>query len=435
MSQNSSKGKYITIALIAGIAIAALLIIYFILFRSETFLGFMSRVFSVFMPVTYGLILAYVMNPMLNYFEDKWAKLLAKRKRNTSKRSKLNRTLSIATTSIVFIAVVVIFAVIFISQIVPSVQDIASNFDIYSQNVNNFIDNLLSAHPDLEYWINEIYIRYESEIQNFLDTTILPITSEVLLNVSGSVLSILVAFWNLIIGFIIALNILGNKEVFAAQGKKILYAFLQVERANHLLNDIRFVHRTFTGFIFGKVIDSIIIGIICMIGTSIIGTPYAVLVSIFIGFTNVIPFFGPFIGAIPSAILIFVVTPTEPLNLLYFLIFIFLLQQFDGNILGPKILGDSTGLHGFWVIFSIIVFGGFFGIPGMIIGVPTFAVIFVMFRRSINEKLNKKSLPTDRENYEGLGTIENGNFIPYVAQEKQDTINKNFNFKSKKKKP
>ncbi len=431
MNHNTGKGKYITIAIIAGIAVAILLLIYFILFRSESFSSFIYKVFSVFMPIIYGLILAYIMNPMVNYFEKKWTKLFSKRKRDTTKKSRLSRTLSMVSTSVIFIAGIAIFGVIFVSQIVPSVQDIISNIDIYSQNATNFANNILSSHPDLEYWIDEIFARYGTEIQNFFDTRILPITSEVLVNVSGSIWSILVAFWNLIIGFIIAINILANKEVFAAQGKKIIYAFFQTNFANSLIQDIRFVHKTFTNFIFGKVIDSIIIGLLCMIGTSIIGTPYAVLVSIFIGFTNVIPFFGPFIGAIPSAILIFVVTPTQPLNLLYFLIFILLLQQFDGNILGPKILGDSTGLSGFWVIFSIIVFGGFFGITGMVIGVPTFAVIFVAFRRNINSRLNKKNLPVDRENYEGLGAIEDGEFVPYVAETKQSILSKNFSLKSK----
>ncbi len=402
MNNSPNKNKYISIAFIGGIAIVVILVIYLILFRSETFLSFMQQVFSVFMPIIYGLALAYIMNPTMNFFEKKWENTLANRKRDTTKKSKLVRSLSIASTSIVFVAVIAMFISIFISQIAPSVEEIVGNFDVYSQNAINYINGLLSSYPEVENWIEEMITRYESEIQNFLDTTILPGTSEFIVSVSGSIISTLVTFWNFILGFIISIYILANKDVFIAQGKKMLYAFLKISKANHLIKDIKFVHRTFTGFIFGKVIDSIIIGLLCLIGTSLMGTPYAVLVSIFIGFTNVIPFFGPFIGAIPSAILIFVVAPTEPLNLLYFLIFILLLQQFDGNILGPKILGDYTGLSGFWVIFSIIVFGGFFGIAGMIIGVPTFAVIFAALRRIVNDRLTKKNLPIDRESYDKL---------------------------------
>ncbi len=373
------------------------------------------------------------MNPSLIYFEKKWDKLLSKRKKDFSKKARVIRVLSITSTSVLFITVTAIFILIFISQIVPSIQEIANNFDIYSQNLTNYVNDLLSAYPDVEAWIFEMLNRYDSEIQNFLDTTIIPGTSEFLVSVSGSIISILVTFWNIVLGFIISIYLLSSKEVFVAQSKKVLYAIFSVSNANHLLQDMRFVHRTFTGFIFGKVIDSIIIGILCMIGTSILGTPYAVLVSIFIGFTNVIPFFGPFIGAIPSAILIFVVEPTQPLNLLYFLIFILMLQQFDGNILGPKILGDSTGLTGFWVIFSITVFGGFMGIPGMIIGVPTFAVIFAAIRRSINSRLKEKMLPVDRDSYDGLGTIEDGKIVPYVAEAKKDILNKNIINKTKRK--
>ncbi len=425
MNPTPNKQKYITIALISGIGIAALLIVYYILFRSESFFGFIQAIVNVFMPIIYGLIIAYIMNPALVFFERKWESTLAKRKkRSVDKRSKLARTLAIASTSIVYLAVIAIFIIIFISQIVPSVQEIANNIDIYSKNVTDFFDKTLSDNPELEGWIQWIQTNYGVEFENFLDTIILPITSIILMNVSVSILSILGTFWNLIIGFIISLYILGNKETFASQGKKLIYGVLSISKANNLITDLRFVHKTFTGFIFGKVIDSIIIGLLCMIGTSIIGTPYAALVSIFIGFTNVIPFFGPFIGAIPSAILIFVVAPTEPLNLLYFLIFILLLQQFDGNILGPKILGDSTGLSAFWVIFSIIVFGGFFGVPGMIIGVPTFAVIFAAMRRYINGRLTQKQLPTDRSNYDGLGTIINGEFVPYEGAPKQELLNK-----------
>ena len=169
---------------------------------------------------------------------------------------------------------------------------------------------------------------------------------------------------------------LASKERFAGQIKKVIYAVFERDTANITIRNFRFTHRTFIGFLPGKVIDSICIGILCFIGTSIMGTPYPALVSVIIGVTNIIPFFGPFLGAIPSTILIFVVDPMHPLNCVYFVIFVFVLQQFDGNILGPKILGDSTGLTGFWVIFAITLFGGLYGVLGMIVGVPIFAVIY-----------------------------------------------------------
>ena len=154
------------------------------------------------------------------------------------------------------------------------------------------------------------------------------------------------------------------------------------------------------------------------------GTPYAALVSVIIGVTNIIPFFGPFLGAIPSALLIFVVSPTEPMNTVYFVIFILLLQQFDGNVLGPKILGNSTGLGSFWVIFAITLFGGFLGVPGMVIGVPAFAVIFALIRRNINKRLTEKGLPIDRDEYANIDYVNAENQIVELSEEAQREVKK-----------
>ena len=253
--------------------------------------------------------------------------------------------------------------------------------------------------------------KYSVELEFWLNNTLFPKLSTILMSVSLSVINVLGFLWDFILGFILSIYILHSKDVFAEQAKKISYGLFSTETANGLLQDVRFVHKTFTGFITGKVIDSFIIGVLCFIGTSILGTPYAALVSVIIGVTNVIPFFGPFLGAIPCSVLIFVVAPMQPLHTVYFVIFILLLQQFDGNILGPKILGDSTGLGSFWVIFAITIFGGLFGVPGMIIGVPTFAVIFAMIRRYINKRLTQKGLSVDRADYSNMECVDEDNHI------------------------
>ena len=165
--------------------------------------------------------------------------------------------------------------------------------------------------------------------------------------------------------------------------------------------------------------DSIIIGILCFIGTSILGTPYAALVSMIIGVTNIIPFFGPYLGAIPTSIFILIVTPTVPMNCVKFIIFILLLQQLDGNVIGPKILGESTGLSGFWVIFSLTLFGGLWGIPGMILGVPIFAVIYAMITSYVNALLIKKRLSIYSSDYINACEVdENGNIIAFTPEYK-----------------
>ena len=280
-----------------------------------------------------------------------------------------------------------------------------------------WVTNLLANNPDIESVVMDLFDKYSGELNDFLNLSVLPKMNEVIRNISLSFLSFLKTMWNLIIGFIISIYMMGSKEMFAGQAKKMVYGFFETDTANAVISDVRFTHKTFIGFISGKIVDSIIIGIICFVGTNIMGTPYAILVSVIVGITNIIPFFGPYLGAIPSALLIVMVTPIQ---CLYFIIFILILQQFDGNILGPKILGDSTGLSGFWVIFSITLFGGIFGILGMIAGVPVFAVIYAAIRAIINSLLAKKNLPTETTKYMDVGSIEGTEFIPYFPEEEKN---------------
>ncbi len=214
--------------------------------------------------------------------------------------------------------------------------------------------------------------------------------------ISLSVMNVINIVKNLLIGLIVAIYVVNSKETFISQAKKITYSILPEPNAAFVIDQFRLAHRMFGGFIIGKMIDSLIIGVICFVGMSILNIPYVMLVSVIIGVTNIIPFFGPFIGAIPSALLILL---ANPLKSLYFLVFVLVLQQFDGNILGPKILGDSTGLSSFWVLFSILLFGGLWGFIGMVIGVPLFAVIYHLIRLTVNHFLRKKELSTVTEEY------------------------------------
>ncbi|MCR5836653.1 MAG: AI-2E family transporter, partial [Lachnospiraceae bacterium] len=252
------------------------------------------------------------------------------------------------------------------------------------------------------------------ELEIWLNDLIFNKSSELIKTVSISALNGVKILWNSIIGFIISVYLLAGKERFAAQAKKILYALFSNNTANIVINNFRFTNKTFTGFLSGKIVDSILIGMFCFIGTSLMHTPYAALISVIIGVTNVIPFFGPYLGAIPSIILVFIVDPMHPLKCVYFALFVLLLQQFDGNVLGPKILGDSTGLTGFWVIFAITFFGGLFSIFGMIIGVPIFAVIYAAVKSFINVKLVKKNLSIQTEDYKDVGAIDESGYHEYI---------------------
>ena len=206
-----------------------------------------------------------------------------------------------------------------------------------------------------------------------------------------------------ILGMFIAAYLLIAKKRLIAQAKKILYSVTKLPVANYILYECRYIQEVFGGFIRGKLLDSLIVGVICFVCCTLFRFPYPIVISVIVGVTNIIPFFGPFVGAIPSALLILL---SSPLKCLYFVIFVIALQQFDGNFLGPKILGNSTGLSSFWVLFSIMLFGGLFGFVGMVIGVPLFAVIYSLVDAFVNHRLSKKAMSLSTSEYELLDHID-----------------------------
>lgn len=349
------NSKYVKWGITAFFVIAAAICFYYVVFHMTDIVRNVKSLSRVTTPIICGLIIAYLMTPILNSFEKGLLNpLFDKMKIKPSvKREKIIRALSILLTVVLVFFILYAIIAMLISQIVPSIRAIISNFDTYVDNVSAWLDKLLENNPDLKNYIVPQVSKASTELEKWLEdtATLLAKSSEILKTVSLSIISFVKATWNFIIGFIISIYVLASKETFSDQSKKMLYALFQTDAANSILKSFRFIHRTFIGFISGKVLDSIIIGLLCFIGTTIMNTPYAILVSVIVGVTNVIPFFGPYLGAIPSALLILIVDITHPLNCVYFVLFIFLLQQFDGNILGPKILGDSTGLSGFWVIF------------------------------------------------------------------------------------
>ena len=260
--------------------------------------------------------------------------------------------------------------------------------------------------------VTSLINQYSNELEDYLNSKLVPQLNVILTRFSSSIFSsmlgLLVTAWNLLIGLIISVYLLVSKESFAGQSKKIIYAIWEEETANKLISNIRFVNATFGGFINGKLVDSLIIGLICFIGMTLLQLPYPLLISVIVGITNIIPFFGPYLGAIPSIVLILMVNPKQAL---YFAIFVLILQQFDGNFLGPKILGNKTGLSSFWVIFSITLFGGYWGILGMAIGVPVFAVIYAGIKALVNQQLVKRGFSTNTKDYMFLSEIKDNHFV------------------------
>lgn len=411
--------KHISLGITSFLVVASSICFYYLLFHGDRFLGKINAILVIASPVIYGIILAYLLTPIVNTIEKKLlSPLFTKSSEMNSKKKKWMRFLSVLMTVIIVILFIYGFFSILIPNVISSVKSISFAFPIYVNNLMHFADKYFEANPDIEALFNQLVSTYSVEIDKYLNNTIIPQMESLLKTVSLSLISVLKAMWNLIIGLIISIYVLCSKEIFAGQSKKIIYAIFSTKTANSLIKDFRFISDTFIGFISGKIVDSIIIGIICFIGTSLLKIPYALLVSVIVGITNIIPFFGPYLGAIPSAILILMINPIKCIT---FIIFILILQQVDGNFIGPKILGQSTGLSGFWVIFSITIFGGLFGFLGMIIGVPFFAVVYAMTRRIIDRMLKKRNLPISTSEYMNLDHIDVNSENAFIEKNNNET--------------
>ncbi len=414
---------------------------YYLIFHNNSLKSNLTHLLSIAMPIVDGFIVAYLLSPVVNFLEQKLLfpcihRLLEKKPSLKAKEQKLMkycRGIAILFTLIFVIFLVVGFFQVVIPQIAASIQSIAQQFPIYVNNLTDWVTKLLADNPEIEKTAGELISTYSKDLESWLNKTMLPQMNTILKTVSLSMISLAKALWNLVIGLIISIYLLASKERLLGQAKKMTYAFMDTRNANLFIEDARLIDRTFGGFISGKILDSVIIGILCFICVSFMKLPYPMLISVIIGVTNVIPFFGPFIGAIPCGLLILMV---NPLQCLYFIIFIWILQQFDGNFLGPKILGNSTGLSGFWVIFSITIFSGLMGVPGMILGVPIFAVLYALLKRKINRNLIKKGMPTETEEYRELEKVDlkTGEFRPKNndgAALKKDAPKKKWSWKFK----
>ena len=327
------NNKYFRWGLTAFLVVAASILFYYLMFHSSNIKAGIHTITGILMPVVWGFAIAYLLTPVLNCIEKKVLFPLCSlcHIKESKKRNSILRGIGILITACLFVALIYFLFYMLLSQIVPSVQNIISNFDTYINNFTKWLNKALEDNPEFGSSIVKAINKYSSELESWLND-LLPNTVQLIKTVSLSVISVFGFLWDFIIGFIISIYVLASKEKFAAQAKKITYAIFEQDTANTVIRNFRFTHKTFIGFLGGKIVDSIIIGILCFIGTSILHTPYAALVSVIIGVTNVIPFFGPYLGAIPSTILIFIVDPMHPLTCLYFVIFILVLQQFDGNL-------------------------------------------------------------------------------------------------------
>jgi predicted PurR-regulated permease PerM len=395
---HDEKMNYFWKGLILFGAISASILFFFFLFKLKDILNGFETVLNVLAPISYGLILAYILTPIYNKFEKRIEPFFIK-SFSISKGKAIAKAVSTFITLLLMIAVLASFFWLVFPQLYKSILGIIDLIPNSINKVSVWVDDLFKNNPQAIQTFSAYYEEATKYLEQWLDTSFVSNIQSFVSNVSIGVFKVLSFLKNFLIGMIVAVYVLNCKTKFATQAKKLIYSIFNQKLGTAVINEIRFVHQVFGGFIIGKLIDSFIIGIICYVCLTLMNMPYSMLISVIIGVTNIIPFFGPFIGAIPSFFLLLLVSPMQSL---YFLIFIFILQQFDGNILGPKILGDSTGLSSFWVLFSILFFGGLMGFFGMIIGVPFFAVAYHLISQAINNALKKKNLSTETEDYKNI---------------------------------
>lgn len=381
-----------TICLLIGIGI----------WRIDTVWAYVKQIISVFAPVIWGLVIAYLFNPMMSWIERQLRKLTDKQKPHP----RLARAIAVAVTILTLIAVIVGLLASIVPELISSLKSLFVNLPNYLTNIGNWVENRIVGmeqdQPQLHDMLSSAWVSAQDAVNNFagqyqpkLDS-IASGGADIITAITSGAFSFLHGIADFLVGIIFAIYLLYNKERYTAQVRKLLYATLPEEKVHNFLHIGSHVSYTFMHFLSGKTLDSIIIGLMCFIGVTILQMPYIPLISIVVGITNIIPFFGPIIGAIPCGVLILL---SEPGKTIPFVIFIFILQQFDGNILGPKILGDQLGLPMFWTLFAIIVGGGLFGFIGMVAFVPVFAAVYTLMSDFVQDKLKTKGLPSSDESY------------------------------------
>lgn len=383
--------RYTTIAIYAFLVCVAAILFYGVMNNLVVLGGGVSVVVGLLKPFIYAFAIAYILNPLLKFFERTWVRRVFGERIG----DRFKRAVALLLTYIFAAGTIAIFVMIVLPQLAVSVSGLVYKLTNYVNSTEVWLPQLLALLPenmDIDAAIAETLRTYADTIM----TTLLNMMKQAvpwMLSFSSRLASGLLA---VVVGIIISIYMLMDKEHFFVGMKKIWYAIFTKEKADWLLELSGDANRVFGGFIIGKLLDSLIIGIICFAGMSIFQMPNAILISVIVGVTNVIPYFGPFIGAIPS---FFIILIDNPVKALWFLLLILFIQQFDGNILGPKILGESTGLSAFWVIFSIMLAGGLYGFIGMFLGVPIFSVVYMLVRRLINSRLLTKDMPLDDESY------------------------------------
>lgn len=405
MKKFGGDKKYLYWGVTAFAVIACSIVFYMLLSRW----GDVAKGFSAFIhivaPFIWGFAITYLLRPAMVFFERTLTNPLGDSLfKNDHRRSfGFGRATAIIIAELLMLLIIGALLWLILPQIYSSVNSIVQNSQGYYETIVNWVTRTFEDYPELKDGAVSLLNSASDQMTSWATNTLLPQMTNLLSSITSGVVTFVRGIYYIAVGIIVSFYLLFNKEAVATGAKRVLYCIFTVEAAEKILQGVRFTDKTFMDFISGKLLDSAIIGILCYICCRLMNMPYTLLVSVIVGVTNVIPFFGPFIGAIPSAFIILLV---DPMKCLLFLVFILILQQFDGNILGPKILGSTTGVNGFWIMFAIIIGGGFFGFMGMLLGVPVFVVLYTLVKHLTRRKLRRSGLPEDYVSYENLHHID-----------------------------
>lgn len=386
--------RYLKIGIIGAAILASGILCAFVLFKMPVIISVLKGITEILKPFLYGVVFAYLLAPLCNKIEEKLFQIFPKAK---TKARRFICFIAIVISLCVAIAVIWLIIMMIIPQVWDSVMKIIQMVPQKLIVVNNWIEHMLENQPELQAYFEEFSSQAESNIDSLLNVDTIQKVQSIINSLSVQLFGVLGVVKNIFLGLLISAYLLGSRKLFGAQAGLILHGVFSDKWAKIIEEEIRYTDKMFNGFLVGKIIDSAIIGLLCFAGTSIMGFKAPAFISVIIGITNIIPFFGPFIGAIPCGLLLLL---ENPMHCLYFIIFIFVLQQLDGNVIGPKILGNTTGVSSFWVLFAILLFGGMWGVVGMVIGVPLFAVIYDIIRKLVYRGLRKhkrESMITDYE--------------------------------------
>ena len=402
------KNKYFKWGLAVFCTVAAILLAYDTFFGSRRLPAFFDHLVSAASPILYGAFMAYLLAPVVNFFERRvHPHKPVKRFKNGRPVSFGTRLFTITLTWVLIGALLYLLGMVLLPELYKSILQLIANIEAYYTRVSGWIQHFFETYPVMEEWVGESMESYYLNLKDFVKNDLLPRAGLLMTAFTGGVFGVVGVLGDLLVGIIVSFYFLASKEMCLAHARKVLYALFTERKVHWIVRGGRKVDYIFSGFVRGKLLDSLIICMLCFIGCSILKFPYTPLVSVVVGVTNVIPFFGPFLGAIPSVILIFL---ASPIKAVYFLIFILALQQLDGNVIGPKILGDKTGLSSLWVIVAILIGGGFFGFMGMFFGVPVCACLYSLFTFWMKRRLARRGLPMESEAY-----LEKAHVIEHVG--------------------